>query len=138
MFAKQQVAALMEIKDSLEAAGVALVTIGSGNPEQAKKFVKSFYFTGEMYVDSRLTTYKAFNLNRGITRTLGPSSIKRGLSAMKEGFRQGKSAGDLWQQGGMFVIDPDSQPGSQMLFAHRNRAAGDQADLNAVLKVVRT
>lgn len=138
MFARQQAAALMDIKDQLAAAGVALAAIGSGNPKQAKKFVESFSFTGEMYVDPSLKTYKAFNLNRGITRTLGPSSIMRGISAMKEGFRQGKSAGDLWQQGGMFVIGPDSQTGSHLLFAHRNQTAGDQADLNAVLKAIRT
>ncbi len=128
----------MDVKDQLDAAGVALAAIGSGSPDQAKKFVDAFSFNGEMYVDPSLKTYKAFNLNRGITRTLGPSSVVRGLSAMKKGFRQGKSAGDLWQQGGMFVIGPDSQTGSQMVFAHRNQAAGDQADLNAVLKAIRT
>lgn len=134
MFARQQAAALMEIKAQLDAAGVGLVAIGSGSPEQARKFVDAFSFTGEMYVDPGLKTYKAFNLNRGITGTLGPSSIIRGLSAIKQGFRQGKNAGDLWQQGGMFVIGP----ASQMFFAHRNRAAGDHADLNAVLKFVLT
>ncbi|MEZ4567852.1 MAG: peroxiredoxin-like family protein [Desulfobacterales bacterium] len=83
--------------------------------------MESFSFTGEMYVDPSLKTYKAFRLVRGVGRTLGPSSILRGFSAMKKGFRQGKSAGDLWQQGGMFVIDAGSQPGDQMLFAHRIR-----------------
>ena len=53
-------------------------------------------------------------------------------AAMKKGFRQGRSAGDLWQQGGLFVIGP----GPQLDFQHRNRVAGDHADLNAVLKVV--
>ena len=121
----------MEIKDQLDNAGVALVAIGSGSPEQAKEFVASFSFAGEMYVDPGLKSYKAFSLVRGLWRTLGPSSIGRGMTAMKKGFRQGKNAGDLWQQGGMFVIGP----GKQMVFAHRNQAAGDHADLNAVLRV---
>ena len=133
MFARQQVAALMAVKDQLDNAGVAaIVAIGSGSPEQAKEFVASFSFEGEMYVDPGLKTYKAFKLVRGFLRTLGPSSIVRGMTAMKNGFRQGKNAGDLWQQGGMFVIGP----GNQMLFAHRNQAAGDHADLNAVIKVL--
>jgi hypothetical protein len=134
MFARQQVAALMGIKDQLDNAGVALVAIGSGSPEQAKKFVASFSFEGEMYVDPSLKTYKAFKLVRGLWRTLGPSSIGRGLSAMKKGFRQGQNAGDLWQQGGMFVIGPSDQIGNQLYFQHRNQTAGDHADLNAVLK----
>ena len=123
----------MAVKDQLDKAGVAaIVAIGSGSPEQAKEFVASFSFEGEMYVDPGLKTYKAFKLVRGFLRTLGPSSIVRGMTAMKNGFRQGKNAGDLWQQGGMFVIGP----GNQMLFAHRNQAAGDHADLNAVIKVL--
>jgi hypothetical protein len=134
MFARQQVAALMGVKNRLDAAGVGLVMIGSGNPEQAKEFISSFSVKGEMYVDPGLKTYKAFKLVRGLWRTLGPASIGRGLSAMKEGFRQGSNAGDLWQQGGMFVIGPSDKMGNQMFFAHRNQAAGDHADLNAVLK----
>lgn len=127
----------MDVKDQLDAAGVGLAAIGSGKPAQAREFVESFSFTGEMYVDPSLKTYKAFRLVRGVGRTLGPSSILRGFSAMKKGFRQGKSAGDLWQQGGMFVIDAGSHPGDQMLFAHRNQTAGDHADLNMVLAAAR-
>ncbi len=127
----------MEIKDQLDNAGVGLVAIGSGKPAQAKEFVALFSFEGEMYVDPSLKTYKAFKLVRGLWRTLGPASIGRGMTAMKAGFRQGKNAGDLWQQGGMFVIGPSDQLGNQMLFQHRNQAAGDHADLNAVLTACR-
>ena len=136
MFARQQAAALMAIKDQLDAAGAGLAAIGSGKPAQAREFAESFSFTGDMYVDPSLKTYRAFKLVRGVVRTLGPSSIVRGISAMKEGFRQGKSAGDLWQQGGMFVLGPGSKPGDPMLFAHRNQAAGDHADLNQVLAAI--
>ena len=124
----------MGIKDKLTSAGVILVAVGSGTPEQAGKFVKKFKFKGEMYVDPELRTYKAFKLVRGLLRTLGPSSLLRGAAAMKKGFRQGRSAGDLWQQGGLFVIGP----GRQLNFQHRNRVAGDHADLTAVLKVIRS
>lgn len=130
MFARQQVAALMKVKKKLDQAHVDLVAIGSGSPAQAKDFVRSFKFKGEMFVDPSLKTYRAFKLKRGLVPTLGPASIKRGLAAMGQGFRQGRSAGDLWQQGGMFVLGP----GEQMLFAHRNRFAGDHADLDAVLE----
>jgi len=129
MFARQQVADLMQIKPKLDELGVTLVAVGSGTPEQARTFVKKFNYEGEMYANPALSAYKAFGLKRGFWKTLGPSSLVRGFRTMFRGHHQGSSAGDLWQQGGMFVLGP----GEQLLFQHRNRSAGDQADLEAVL-----
>ena len=122
----------MEIKDRLDEAGVGLVVIGSGSPDQAKVFVAAFNYKGEIYVDPALKTYRAFKLKRGVGRTLGPSAVVRGIFTMKKGFRQGKTAGDPWQQGGMFVLGP----GDRMVYAHRNQAAGDQANLDEVLQAL--
>lgn len=130
MFSYQQVAELMEIRNRLAVAGVTVVAIGSGTPEQARVFVGKTKFKGEMYVDQDLRTYRAFNLVRGFWRTLGPASLWRGLAAMKKGFHQGRTEGDLWQQGGVFVLGP----GRQMVFQHRNRVAGDHADPADVLE----
>ncbi|TYT73229.1 hypothetical protein FIM25_16190 [Desulfobotulus mexicanus] len=122
----------MDIKEELDTMGVALVSIGSGTPEDARYFIEKFSYQGEMYLDPELNAYKAFDLKRGFWRTLGPSPLARGFKAMKQGFRQGRSAGDLWQQGGLFVIGP----GNSLLFEHINGMAGDQADLNIVLRAV--
>ena len=56
-------------------------------------------------------------------------SLIHGIQAMREGFRQGRTDGDLWQQGGVFVMGP----GNKLIFQHRNKFAGDHADLDAVL-----
>lgn len=133
MFARQQAADLMSIKTELDAAAVGLVAIGSGSPRSARKFVDDFHFTGHMYVNRDLKVYKAFDLERGITKTLGLSSLIKGLGTMKKGFRQGQSAGDLWQQGGLFVLGP----GDQLLFAHRDKFAGDHADLQQMLPKIK-
>ena len=130
MFARQQAAALMDIKGKLDKAGIPLVAIGSGSPGGAKHFMEKLKFTGEMYVNQDLSAYKAFKLERGLLPTLGPSALLRGIQAMKEGFRQSRTKGDLWQQGGVFVMGP----GSMLLFQHRNKFAGDHADLGAVLE----
>jgi len=130
MFARQQAADLMKINDELENKDILLAAVGSGNSEQAKKFKKKLDFKADIYIDPSLKSYKAFKLKRGFFRTLGPVSIYKGLKAMSRGFRQGKSAGDLWQQGGMFVITPENK----IVFEHRNSTAGDQADLDLVLK----
>ena len=120
----------MDMKKKLDAASVGLVAIGSGSPRSAQKFIDDFHFTGDMYVNRNLKVYKAFDLERGIIKTLGLSSLMKGVQTMKKGFRQGQSAGDLWQQGGLFVLGP----GDQLLFAHRDRFAGDHADLQEAMR----
>ena len=122
----------MSIKNKLDAAAVGLVAICSGSPRSARKFVDDFHFTGDMYVNRDLKVYKAFDLERGITKTLGLSSLIKGVGTMKKGFRQGQSAGDLWQQGGLFVLGP----GDHLLFAHRDKFAGDHADLQQMLSKI--
>ncbi len=122
----------MTVTDQLGKAGVSLAAIGSGSPDQARAFVEEFGFSGEIYVSQDLAAYKAFRLVRGIWRSLGPASILRGLGAIRAGFRQGSSAGDPWQQGGVFLVGP----GEKLLFAHRDQFAGDLADLDQALAAI--
>lgn len=119
----------MEMKKKPGNEELVIVAIGSGTCKQAKSFLEKFKFDGEMYVDPSLRSFKAFRLERGFFRTLGPKSLLRGLGAMKKGFRQGRNAGDLWQQGGMFVVGP----GNQILYQHRNSGAGDHGNPEAAM-----
>lgn len=119
----------MKIKPVLDQSAIGLVAIGSGSPASAREFVQEFQFDGEMYVNPTLEAYRAFKLRRGLLKTLGPTSVLKGLGAMKKGFRQGSPAGDLWQQGGLFVIGP----GENITYAHRDRFAGDHASLEQVI-----
>jgi len=123
----------MAVKDQLDKAGITLVAVGSGSPDQAKAFVEKFGFTGEIYVNQDLSAYRAFKLVRGIYRSLGPASILRGIGAIKDGFRQSSSAGDLWQQGGVFLLGP----GEKLIFEHRDQFAGDLAKLDQVLAAIK-
>lgn len=129
MFARQQVVALMKVKPVLDRLSIGLVAIGSGSPDGARRFVQKFQFDGDMVVDPTLEAYRAFKLKRGLLETLGPTALLKGLGTMKKGFRQGSTDGDLWQQGGLFVIGP----GEKIVFAHRDRFAGDHADLDQVI-----
>ena len=124
----------MTIKPQLDRSGVGLVAVGSGSPASARKFVHQFGFEGEMVVDPSLKAYRAFDLERGMLRTLGPASLLKGIGAMKNGFSQGSAEGDLWQQGGLFVIGP----GDRIDFAHRDRFAGDHADLGQAVAALKT
>jgi hypothetical protein len=129
MFARQQAAALMDIKGKLDEVGVSLVAIGSGSLGGARHFIEKIHFTGEMFVNQNLSAYRAFRLQRGLLETLGPAALIHGIKAMREGFRQGRTDGDIWQQGGVFVMGP----ANKLIFQHRNKFAGDHADLDAVL-----
>lgn len=119
----------METKKQLEKNDIALAAIGSGTPDQASVFVEQYEFSGEMYVSPDLSAYRAFNLVRGVWRSMGPASVYRGIKALARGFRQGSTAGDPWQQGGVFLIGP----GERLHYDHIDQFAGDHADLNAVL-----
>ncbi len=100
----------MNIKGRLDASGVALVAIGSGSPDGARRFMEKLGFTAEMYVNPDLSAYRAFRLERGVWKTLGPASLDRGIRAMIQGFRQGRPDGDLWQQGGVICPGPGRDP----------------------------
>jgi hypothetical protein len=119
----------MDIKGKLDEAGIVLVAIGSGSTGGARHFIEKLHLTGEMYVNQDLSAYRAFKLQRGLWKTLGPSALIHGIQAMRDGFHQGRTDGDLWQQGGVFVMGP----GNKLMFQHRNKFAGDHADLDAVL-----
>lgn len=122
----------MEIKPRLDALEVGLAAVGSGSPEGARRFIEAFGFGGEMYLDPGLSVYRAFGLKRGIVQTIGISSLFKGITALKDGFRQGGADGDLWQQGGLFVMGP----GERVIFSHRDQFAGDHADLHRVLEAL--
>lgn len=119
----------MGIKKQLNKKGISLVAVGSGTPDQANAFVEKNGFAGEMYVSPDLSAYRAFKLVRGVWQSLGPASVFRGVKAFARGFRQGSTAGDPWQQGGVFLIGP----GEKLRFGHKDRFAGDHADLSEVL-----
>ncbi len=119
----------MGIKAQMDKKGVSIVAVGSGTPDQANAFVEKNGFAGEMVVSPDLSAYRVFKLVRGVWQSVGPASVYRGIKAMAKGFRQGSTAGDPWQQGGVFLIGP----GEKLRFAHKDRFAGDHADLNDVL-----
>lgn len=133
MFSRQRAAALMEIKNDVEANGAKIVIIGSGTPEQAKNYATDFKVDLDIYVDKSLQTYNAFSLKRGFFKTLGWKSLKCGFRTMKKGFHQGWSAGDLWQQGGVFIMGP----GKQMIYEHVEEYAGEPLDKDAILQTLK-
>jgi hypothetical protein len=107
--------------------GAELVLVGSGTPLFAHAFRRELGLEGErLLLDPELTAYQAAGLHRSAAATLlSTDSFFAAIRAFRKGFRQGSTQGDPWQQGGTFVVLTDGT----VPFAHVNRNAGDDADL---------
>ena len=73
--------------------------------------------------------FHAAGMKQGKLATLGPATWKRGFRAFKEGFRQHRTQGNPWQQGGVLVVDR----GGKLLYAYSADSAGDHPPIGDVL-----
>jgi hypothetical protein len=125
---------MAKIKPLLATKDVSLIAIGNGNVRMANGFVEETKFDGELYTDPELHSYKALEFKKatGIGMLFSGGFWKRALQAFKKGFRQGKTAGDSKQLGGVLVIEPEEH----VLFTHAETFPGDHASVESVLKSV--
>ena len=106
MFCKQQVAQLRGIAKTIEKRGAHLIAIGNGSAKQAKAFHAEQEMNFPLLTDPSLRTYRAAGFKSGVLTTATPGTLKRGLAAIAKGFRQGRTKGAAFQQGGALVIEP--------------------------------
>jgi hypothetical protein len=118
--------------DDIHRAGAELFVIGNGSPSFMDGFRETTKYDGALYTDPSLEVYKAAGLKRGMSLTFNPRSALAGARALKGGFRQGKTQGDPFQQGGTLVI----APGGTILFAHADAYAGGGAKLDDLLAIL--
>ena len=78
--------------------GVNVVAIGNGTSLMALDFVEQFNVPFRFIPILLEHTYQLANMNYGLGIGLG--TIKAGLGITRKGTRQGKTQGDVWQQGG--------------------------------------
>jgi hypothetical protein len=101
------VAELRPHVDELRDIGVDPYVIGSGTPEEAKKFQRHLHAASvPVLVDQPLASYRAAGWKRSMGATLHPSSWLHGIKAMIK-HPQRKTAGDPWQLGGAMIVRPD-------------------------------
>ena len=121
--------------DEIAAAGARLVVIGNGWPAMAKDFAQKARLPASMtfVTDPSLQSYSAAGLKRGALLTLGPRGWIPYLQTWKRGFRQGRTKGDPWQQGGALVL----APGGEVLFRHVSTRPSDQAAPQTLIDALR-
>ncbi len=97
------------------------MVVGNGQPYHAQDFHDKNQLPFTLLTDPDLKAYAAAGLRRGALSTLHPKAIGHAARSLLGGFRQGKTEGDPWQQGGVFVITPDDN----VLFEYISQEAGD-------------
>lgn len=126
-------------KDVMDASGVALVLIGPGSVEQARTFSEQTKFKGEVYADPNHSSYEALSFVSGVLVTFTPKAGLKIIQSYMEGYRQDwklsferdtVSRGG-WQQGGIIVAGPGK---SNISYIHRDKEAGDDPDIQDILK----
>ena len=103
--------------------------VGPGKAEHLAGFREATGYEGPLYADPSLATFGAAALASGWGRTLHPLSVLKAVRALADGFRLGKRQGNPVQQGGVFVLGP----GERVRYEWRDRFAGDNAPVAAVL-----
>lgn len=117
-----------------EALGARLVIVGNGWPAMAKAFAeRSGLPDATLLTDPSLQSYAAAGLKRSALLTLGPRGWLPYIRTMKKGFRQGRTKGDPWQQGGALVI----AAGGEVLYRHVSTGPSDQADPGTLVAALR-
>jgi len=114
-----------------EKAGARLAVVGNGWPAMARKFAERNQLPSSMALltDPSREAYRAAGLRRSALLTLGPWSWLPFARTLWHGFRQRRTAGDPWQQGGALVV----ARGGEVLFRHASWHPGDQVSPAALL-----
>ncbi|MBF0226326.1 MAG: AhpC/TSA family protein [Desulfobacterales bacterium] len=113
-----------------EQRNTQMVVIGNGAPNFIKAFKEDTGYTGKLYTDPSLETYKALNLKRSVGSLFGFKSLKEGIKAVGSGYLQKSVQGDALQQGGAVIISP----GGVLNYVYRNNEAGDHPPIEEILK----
>lgn len=132
MFCREQVARLIQQRSTFEEAGAKVLCIGNGQSHFAKAFQEDFDVTIPLFTNPSQSFYKALELRNEKRLLLKSKSLKNTARALKAGFKQGKSQGDVWQQGGVVVLDRKGE----VVFLHRDDTPGDQLDFSLVLNAL--
>ena len=130
MFCREQAAQLMKIYRKAQDMGVNIVAIGNGTMLMAEDFVEQFNIAFPIYTDTARQTYKLMNMNYGLGIGLG--TIKAGLAITRGGTRQGKTQGDIWQQGGEALF----AKGGKLLWHHANTNAEEHTTPSELLQIL--
>jgi hypothetical protein len=129
MFCREQATLLTRAEPEMNEVGGRLVVVGNGAPRFIAEFRQVTEFEGPVYTDPSREAYRACGFTRSVGSNVNLRSARRAIEALSRGFRQGRTQGDPWQQGGALVL----APGDKLLSVQRARYAGDHVDIDELI-----
>ena len=121
------------IKNQIEAAGARLVFIGNGDTTFARQFKETLVPDCEVLTDPSTASYAMLGARRGIWTTLTPRSWPAGLRALRGGFRQSRTQGHAFLQGGVAIVDSSGA----VRWGYVSRYAGDHPSPAEIVAMLR-
>ncbi len=85
-----------------------------------------------LYTDPSLRAFQAAGLKHSALKTFSPMAIGATVRAMKAGFKQRKTMGKPWQQGGALVVDKTGK----VLWSYASEDPGDHAPVSEALSAL--
>ena len=118
-----------------EEAGVRLVVIGQGRPEDARQFSHQLKVDLPIYVSRDRAAYRAAGTKVGtLGELLGPRSVLKGIRrSASDRVVQGRIVGHAAQLGGVLIVKPDGS----IPYAHLSEDASDNPPNDEVLAAAR-
>lgn len=111
-------------------SGADVVAIGLGSAQRAGAFCRDKRVPFTCLTDPSGRAHKAYGLHKGVGRTLDPRNAARFAELNRDPeTRQSRAGGNVWQQGGAFVIDT----AGVVRYAHRSANPGDHAPVDELL-----
>lgn len=122
---------MAEKNAEIEARGARLFAIGNGTALMARDFAEAFDVKFPLFTDPSRASYLAAGMRtQRFLRLEGlGATLSHGVRSLRRGFRQGRTQGDPFQNGGVLVVEPSGR----ILFSQAEAAAGDLADPDAVV-----
>ena len=87
-----------------------------------------------VFTDPSKASFNAAGMKHGRLRTFAPGALGQTVDAWKAGFRQRKTMGDPWQQGGALVVRPDGQ----VVYSYSSDDPGDRVPIGEVLTALKS
>lgn len=123
---RAHVSQVLENREKIEKSGARIVFVGNGQPHFISVFKETMKLGEDVLVltDPSLKAFKAAGFKRGFLVSHGASSVINGVKLLAQGYTQrmpGGGAGDLWQLGGVLVVQPSGRVAYQFI----SEALGD-------------
>jgi alkyl hydroperoxide reductase subunit AhpC len=129
------VAQLRRDQHELKKAGIDVVLVSSGSPEQAESFRHDFEVPFPIVCDPECVLFKEYGLRDMDWRDYySPSMLLKVVNVMFEGYGYKSGEGSSSQLGGVFLVDT----GGKVRFAHIAANAADHPSPREVIQAAAT